>query len=107
MAMPKQKRAPRTRGRGRSGGRMSRRRSDRVPESAGASLTGRGTLIVIGGREDKENGREILSKFVECAAQGTIAVVTVASEEPDALWAIYSRVFRELGAADVRRVDVE
>jgi cyanophycinase len=64
-------------------------------------------LIVVGGREDKENGCEILSTVVARARKGSIAVVTVASREPDNLWAIYSRVFRELGAADVRRVDVE
>jgi cyanophycinase len=34
-------------------------------------------------------------------------VVTFASEEPDYQWATYSRVFRELGLADVRHIGAE
>ena len=89
-----------------SGVRPSRRRSDQVPESAALTLEPKGTLFIIGGREDKEGDRPILAAVVEKARKGPIAVATVASGEPEALWATYERVFRELGASDVFRLDV-
>jgi cyanophycinase len=85
----------------------SRRRTDRVPQSAALKLVGKGTLLIIGGREDKDQGKEILSAIVERAGRGRIAVSTVASSVPDELWETYHDVFRDLGASDVVRLDVD
>jgi cyanophycinase len=64
--------------------------------------TTRGTLIVIGGREDKTDGRRILTEVARRAGRGTLTVATVASEESEQAWEDYRRTFTELG---VRRVE--
>lgn len=63
-----------------------------------------GTLMMIGGAEDKTGDREILAEVARRVNGGRLLVVTFASEEPDYHWATYSRVFRELGLMDVRHV---
>lgn len=67
-----------------------------------------GHLVIIGGHEDRENTREILSRFVELCggARSRIAVITAASRMPDEMWERYSTVFGELGVNDMLRVDV-
>src|SRR5436190_11575074 len=84
----------------------NRRHSDRVPASASLELPGKGTLCIIGGHEDKEGDRHILEAVVARARRGRIVVATVASGVPEELWGTYSRVFDELGASDVARLDV-
>src|SRR5215203_3065817 len=83
-----------------------RRQSDRVPASASLELQGKGTLCIIGGHEDKEGDRQILEAVVARARGGRIVVATVASSVPEELWDTYSKVFDELGASDVARLDV-
>jgi cyanophycinase len=65
----------------------------------------KGTLIIIGGHEDKEGDREILQEVARRAQQdsGRIVLVTVASQEPQALVDDYRAVFAKLG---VKKVDV-
>jgi cyanophycinase len=65
-----------------------------------------GTLIIIGGAEDKEGERRILREVARRADKGTLVVATVASEVADELWPIYERVFRELGVKHVEHLDV-
>jgi cyanophycinase len=62
----------------------------------------RGTMILIGGREDKHGERLILNEVARRASGGSLVVATLASEEPDLQWERYSRLFRDLG---VIRVD--
>jgi cyanophycinase len=57
----------------------------------------RGTLILIGGSEDKQGGRMILSEVARRAGDGTLVVATLASERPDYQWQRYQQVFSELG----------
>jgi cyanophycinase len=83
-----------------------RRQSDRVPASASLELQGKGTLCIIGGHEDKDGDREILEAVVARAHHGRIVVATVASGVPEELWETYSKVFDQLGASDVARLDV-
>ena len=67
----------------------------------------RGSLIVIGGHEDKEGEKLILREVARRAGPaGKIVVATVASEEPDAYWETYERVFRGLGVKHVWHLDV-
>jgi cyanophycinase len=56
-----------------------------------------GTLILIGGREDKDGDRVILTEVARRAGRGTLVVATLASVEPDLQWERYARVFRALG----------
>jgi cyanophycinase len=66
----------------------------------------RGTLIVVGGHEDKEGDRLILRAIAAHAAGGRLVVATVASQEPQELWRTYQPIFRELGVRDVVHLDV-
>ena len=63
-----------------------------------------GTLLMIGGAEDKVGNRTILRRFVELAGgpQGCIAVLATASEIYELVAHTYERIFTELGAGDVR-----
>ena len=63
-----------------------------------------GTVIVIGGAEDKVRDRVILSRFVALAGgpDATIAVVSTASSLGPEAGARYRQVFTELGATRVR-----
>ena len=63
-----------------------------------------GTVIVIGGAEDKVRDRVILSRFVALAGgdQATIVVLSTASSLGTEAGDRYRRVFSELGAREVR-----
>jgi cyanophycinase len=67
-----------------------------------------GHLVIVGGHEDRENSKEILSRFVQLCggAQATIAVITAASRVPEVMWERYDSVFRDIGVRDVVRVDL-
>jgi cyanophycinase len=57
----------------------------------------RGTLILIGGSEDKQGGRVILSEVARRTGAGTLVIATLASEQPEFQWERYRQVFTELG----------
>ena len=66
-----------------------------------------GTLIIIGGHEDKEGDRIILRALAERARGGALVVVTAASNVPDEVWGDYEPLFRDLGVDDVRHLHVD
>ena len=66
----------------------------------------RGTLIIVGGHEDKKGDRLILRAVAERVGDGALVVATVASELPDEVWADYEPLFKELGVRDVRHLHV-
>jgi cyanophycinase len=66
-----------------------------------------GTLLVIGGHEDREHEQIILRELVARVGAGTLVVATVASEEPAQMWEQYQRVFRRLGISHLFRLDIE
>jgi cyanophycinase len=74
-------------------------------------MTGRGAgaLVVIGGAEDKEGDQVILKRFVELAGgeRSRILVMTVASQKPAEVGALYQDVFAGLGIKHLRVLDVE
>jgi cyanophycinase len=67
-----------------------------------------GTVIVIGGAEDKVRDRVILSRFVALAGgpDATISVISTASSLGPEAGERYRQVFTELGAARVRPLHV-
>ncbi|MBK6728182.1 MAG: cyanophycinase [Xanthomonadales bacterium] len=75
----------------------------KVPEGAE-----RGWIIPIGGAEEKTDGPEILSRFVELCggAQADIVVIPTASRMKDT-GARYEKLFRELGAARADAMDFD
>jgi len=66
-----------------------------------------GTLIIIGGHEDKGDDPLILKEVVSRIGDGKLVVTTVASALPDEMWEDYQRVFRRLGVKHLFRLDVE
>jgi cyanophycinase len=66
----------------------------------------RGSLVIIGGHEDKEGDKLILRELARRAGRGKLVVATVASDEPGDYWNIYERVFRGLGVPHVWHLDV-
>ena len=61
--------------------------------------SGYGHLVIIGGHEDREQGMEILTRFVELAGgkDAKIVVISAASSIADEMWEVYDKAFGELG----------
>jgi cyanophycinase len=79
-----------------SGSRTRLRRS-----TAGA----KGTLVIIGGHENKDGNPTILAELARRVGSGKLVISTMASEEPTEQWDEYSRVFRELGVKRMEQMD--
>jgi cyanophycinase len=76
------------------------------PNRSGASR--KGTLVIIGGHEDRARDKLILRAVADrLGRDGKIVVCTVASSDPDALWQEYENAFRALGVRHVFRLDIE
>lgn len=65
-----------------------------------------GKLIIIGGKEDKENDMEILREVARGVGNGKLCVVSVASKVGDELWETYREVFTKLGVKTLSHLDV-
>src|SRR5215212_1895122 len=63
-----------------------------------------GTLVIIGGHEDREGDKVILREVAERAGGRRVVLVTTASEEPDDLVAVYRKAFTDLGVKEVVQV---
>jgi cyanophycinase len=82
-----------------------RRCSDRKDEAAESQVKS-GTLIIIGGNEDKAGDRLILSEVAARANTHCMVIATVASSIPEENWLIYRDVFCRMGVARVEHLDV-
>lgn len=60
-----------------------------------------GTLIAIGGHEDKEGRKTILREVARRLGKGRLVVATVASHEPEGYFDGYRRAFADLGVTDL------
>jgi cyanophycinase len=65
-------------------------------------------IMVIGGAEDKVNGRSILTAFFESAGgkKAKIGIIPCASQEPSVVGDRYYQIFREMGAEQVQILDI-
>src|SRR5687767_9201392 len=69
---------------------------------------GFGSLLIIGGHEDKDGEKTILRFLVKKIGKSAkIAVVTIASQHPEQMFEEYERVFRGLGVRHVHHLRVE
>jgi cyanophycinase len=75
--------------------------------TAQSSRQPKGRLILIGGAEDRQDDMQILKEVAARASRGKLAVITAASGEPDAMWAMYQRIFHTLGVKDVVHIAIE
>lgn len=60
-------------------------------------MAAKGSLIIIGGAEDKERDRIILKEVASRVGSGKLVVTTLASEIPNEVWEVYDRAFDRLG----------
>lgn len=65
-----------------------------------------GTLIIIGGHEDRKGDMVILAEVARRVGKGKLVVTTVASRQPKGYFERYERVFKELGVQDVTELAV-
>ena len=68
----------------------------------GATRAPSGALFVIGGAEDREDTKVILSHFAERIGSGKLVISTLASGYADEVWEVYQKLFSSMG---VKRVD--
>jgi cyanophycinase len=69
---------------------------------------GFGSLLIIGGREDKTGEKTILRLLArKIGKAGKIVVATIASETPEELFNEYERVFRGLGIRHVHHLSIQ
>lgn len=63
-----------------------------------------GSLMIIGGNEDRTDNKDVLHKFIELAGgvEQPVVVITAASTVPDDLWEMYRAAFTDIG---VRQFD--
>ena len=67
----------------------------------------RGTLIIIGGSEDKTDEMEILKEVAQHTHKNKMVVVTIASNHPEELWADYRKIFNRLGVKNISHFSIE
>jgi cyanophycinase len=75
----------------------------------GTPHRGHGHLVIIGGGEDREDDKYILSRFAELSGgeAAEIAVVTAASRHHDEMMEVYEKAFGDLGVGMVRGIRVD
>jgi len=66
-----------------------------------------GTLIIIGGHEDKEGDRVILKEVARRVGKGRLVVASVASHKPAGYFEDYQKAFAELGVTDTSDLYIE
>jgi cyanophycinase len=66
----------------------------------------KGTLVIIGGREDKKGDNVILREVARRVGGGKLVVCTTATKEPRESFDEYERVFRSLGVKHVWHLNV-
>lgn len=67
---------------------------------------GQGTLVIIGGGEDKEGDRVILREVARRLDGGKLVPATVASHEPEGYFEAYQKAFADLGVTDLTELYV-
>ncbi|NLI60331.1 MAG: cyanophycinase [Clostridiales bacterium] len=69
----------------------------------------KGTLLIIGGAEDKNSDCVILKKLVDLAKmrEGRIVVLTAATEYPESVARAYIDVFQRLGADNANAIHIQ
>lgn len=80
----------------------SRKRAGPKRRDARRRRASRGTLFIIGGREDRHGEKAILTALAVRIGTGKLVVATLASEFAEERWEEYRQTFRDLG---VRRIE--
>ena len=96
--------ARRANGNGRRAAVRMRPKKQRPPAHRG---TARGSLIIIGGHEEKKGKALILRAVAERVEGGKLVVATLASKEPEAMFRDYERAFTALGVKKIEHLDIQ
>lgn len=69
----------------------------------------KGTLMIIGGAEDKKNDCIVLKRLIDLASmrEGSTIILTAATEYPEKTAEEYIDTFRKLGAVDISAVHIQ
>lgn len=66
-----------------------------------------GTLVIIGGGEDKENDCTILQEVARLVNGGRLVIATIASHQPEGYFEAYQRAFKRFGVEDLTEFYVQ
>lgn len=94
---------------GRTSASGKRTRRTRLPGASRAGpgqTTAQGTLIIIGGHEEREGDAVILRAVAERVKDGKLVVATLATSEPEETYQEYRRAFTGLGVKQIEHLDV-
>jgi cyanophycinase len=71
-------------------------------------MTTTGSLMIIGGNEDRTDNKDVLQRFIDLAGgpEQPLMVITAASTVPDDVWELYDAAFTDLGARDFTHVRI-
>ncbi|MBC7743113.1 MAG: cyanophycinase [Bdellovibrionaceae bacterium] len=67
----------------------------------------KGTLIIIGGREDKEKDMEILKEIANQTGKAKLVIATIASRVSEEVWHDYKKIFADLGVKNTVHFTIE
>jgi cyanophycinase len=74
--------------------------------AGGQPVTAKGSLVIIGGHEEKEGQALILREVARRVGTGKLLVATLASGVPGEMWRDYQRAFIALGVKRVEHLDI-
>jgi len=77
------------------------------PQEERGARPGRGTLVIIGGHEDKGRSREILKEVARRVRGGRLVIATVASHKPEGYFESYQEGFDGLEVGELAELYVE
>jgi len=77
-------------------------------QTADSSQSTKNAILVIGGAEDKVHGKEILQTFFNRSGgtKAILGIVPCASREPSLIGERYYRIFSDMGAKEIKVLDV-
>ncbi|HJX26891.1 MAG TPA: cyanophycinase [Thermoanaerobaculia bacterium] len=85
----------------------AKKTTKRAPTVKDIAPKGKGTLVIVGGHEDKEGDKKILQLIADQAKGKKLVVATVATAEPEETWQEYRALFTELGVQTIEHLDVQ
>lgn len=87
--------------------KAAKKKVTRAPTPKDIAPQGKGTLVIVGGHEDKDGEKKILRLIAERAKGKKLVIATVATEEPEETWQEYRALFTELGVRTLEHLDVQ
>ncbi|MFD1733548.1 hypothetical protein ACFSC4_23930 [Deinococcus malanensis] len=71
------------------------------PHTERGTLPGKGTLVIIGGHEDKQDSREILKEVARLSGKGKLVIATLASHTREGYFESYQKAFDDLETGEL------